>query len=149
MIDPRFASLCALLRTKDRMHAFVSSLDEIIAKQSQSESFSLPDALFTREEYKLVKELVKDFSDLKNLRKQVFEVPVFSLQIAFIPTKQFILKIINSIQESNHDPLLVDIIVNPGIIGGVVIEFKGMYADKSLKKDITQWMKVRGSRYGR
>lgn len=148
MTTDHFASLCRLLATKERMHSFVASLDEIIAAQSQNTDFFLKDELFTREEFSIMKEIVKSYDELKNIRKKIFDVPVFSMQISFIPNKQFLSKIISTLQSNIFDPFFLDIVVNPGIIGGCVIEFKGMYSDKSLKRDLNKWMKARTLNHG-
>ncbi len=149
MTDSHLQSLCQLLGTKERMHAFVTSLDQIIQQQSQTASFQLPDDLFTRDEFALLREVVKTYTDLKALRKQVFEVPLLMMQISFIPTKNFLKKLVASLQSDLNEPFLLDLVVNPGIIGGCVIEFKGMYSDHSLKRDITKWRKANTIKHGR
>ena len=149
MIDAHFLSLCTLLGTKERKHSFAAAIDTLISTQSQSASFSLSEEIFTRDEFRIIRELVKSYSDLKQLRKQLFEVPIFSAQISFIPTKQFSTKLISLLQTNISDPFFLEIIVNPGIMGGCVIEFKGMYNDRSLKRDITKWMKARPKQHGR
>jgi F0F1-type ATP synthase delta subunit len=141
MTDNNFLALCQLLGTKDRMISFISALDEIVMTQSQSTSFALNDDLFTRDEFIFIKNLVKDYNDLKALRKQVFEVPVFSLQIPIIPTNQFTKKMLSQLQSRITEPFFLAITTNPGIMGGCVIEYRGMYTDNSLKRSINQWRK--------
>ncbi|MDQ3099199.1 MAG: F0F1 ATP synthase subunit delta [bacterium] len=141
MTENTFVALCQLIGTKDRMISFITSLDEIIINQSQSPILALGDDLFTHDEFVFIKNLVKDYNDLKALRKQVFEVPVFSLQIPIIPTNQFTKKILSQLQAKIAEPFFLSITTNPGIIGGCIIEYRGMYTDNSLKRSINQWQK--------
>jgi F0F1-type ATP synthase delta subunit len=64
------------------------------------------------------------------------KIPKVKLEIAFEPREEFILKIEEWFREKVKKRMILDIIVNPKVIGGARIEFQGKWKDFSLEKEI-------------
>jgi hypothetical protein len=75
-------------------------------------------------------------SFFKGLENFLLKIPKVKLEIAFEPSEEFILKIEEWFREKIKRRMILDIFVNPKIVGGAKIEFQGKWKDFSLEKEI-------------
>lgn len=78
-------------------------------------------------------QLISLFEDLK---EKLLKLPQIKLELAFSPSPKFLLKLRNWLREKTQKPLLLDIVVNPEIVGGAKIYYQGKFGDFSLEKEI-------------
>lgn len=64
----------------------------------------------------------------------VKSLPVVRLRVAFNPSNDMVKNISKWLDLFSSDKMLVEVIVDPAVIGGVAIELDGTYSDYSLKK---------------
>lgn len=69
------------------------------------------------------------FDDLKDYLQKI---PLLKLEIAFSPPHDFLDDLRRWFKEENDKKFIFDITVNPRVIGGAIIEYKGQYRDFSL-----------------
>jgi hypothetical protein len=72
----------------------------------------------------------------QELEKFLLEIPKVKLEIAFEPNDEFVLEIDKWFREKVGAKVILDIFVNPKIVGGAKIEYQGKWADFSLEKEI-------------
>lgn len=75
-------------------------------------------------------------SFLKLLRERLISLPEIHFEVAFELPKDTILKISNWFEEKIGKKFIFDFRINPKIVGGAVIEYKGKILDFSLRKEI-------------
>jgi hypothetical protein len=71
---------------------------------------------------------------LTHLADTLMARPVFQMQLAYEPSSQLLKSLLVWLNDHGPNPCLVEIVVNPTLIGGAVIEWNGQQADYSLKK---------------
>jgi len=76
------------------------------------------------------------FSFFEKLKKELQKLPQVELEIAFQPSEDFILKIKKWLEEATGKKLVLNFVIKPEIIGGVVIEYQGKRENFSLVKKI-------------
>ncbi|MFW6282471.1 MAG: F0F1 ATP synthase subunit delta, partial [Minisyncoccales bacterium] len=54
------------------------------------------------------------------------------------PSKEFIEKISNKIEKEVGEKVILNLIINHKITGGIIIEYRGKYLDLSLSKKINK-----------
>ena len=74
--------------------------------------------------------------ELKKTKKELLKLPVLKIQLAFSPTPSFIKEISDWLKRNLKKKVLLDVEVNPVIVGGAILEYRGKYLDLSLKKEI-------------
>jgi len=72
----------------------------------------------------------------EQLEKFLLKIPKVQLEIAFEPSNEFLLEIDNWFKENVGKKVILDIFVNPKIVGGARIEYQGKWVDFSLGKEI-------------
>lgn len=103
----------------------------------------------TREEFRgLVEKLEKEnsffrspnqqFSFFRNLKKNLKKIPQPKLELAFQPSIEFLLKIKQWFKEKNQREVILDLSINPEIVGGAIIEYRGKYLNLSVGKKIDE-----------
>jgi len=75
-------------------------------------------------------------SFFKELENFLLKIPKVKLEIAFEPSEEFISKVKEWFKEKIKKRVILDISVNPKIVGGARIEFQGKWRDFSLEKEI-------------
>lgn len=75
------------------------------------------------------------FDFLEELKKEFSQMPVLKMQIAFSPSQETIRKISKYLEKELGKKFILDIIVNPEIIGGAILEYQGKYLNLSLAKE--------------
>lgn len=79
----------------------------------------------------------------ENLKKYLLKIPQIKIEIAFEPTEEFILKISSWLEKNFGEKIILDLISNPEIVGGAIIEYKGKYLNFSLAKEIDELISKR------
>jgi len=75
-------------------------------------------------------------SFFKGLENFLLKIPKVKLEIAFEPSEEFISKVKEWFKEKIKKRVILDISVNPKIVGGAKIEFQGKWKDFSLEKEM-------------
>lgn len=83
----------------------------------------------------------KQIEFLDELRNYLLSLPKIKLTLAFQPNKEFLKQISEWLQKEVGQKIVLNIFVNPHIVGGAIIEYKGRYLDFSLIKEIQQFLK--------
>ncbi|HSW88847.1 MAG TPA: F0F1 ATP synthase subunit delta [Candidatus Saccharimonadales bacterium] len=144
MITP--ADILLLVRTKDEANEFQKQLDNLLNVLFTEVPFEtlLREHISYEKQEKLLTLFSKERIDTKQLpavqtclqeiKKIIAQIPLLTLAIAFAP-KQNLLEIIATwFLVNTKKPVLLDIVVNKNLIGGAVIEYKGLFKDYSLKR---------------
>jgi len=139
--------LIEIIKTKDDASALHTQIDNIL-----SESFNntkqineLIDEILSYHTKTKMLALVSrekiDMNDLQKLRlffsevkKNIETLPVVSLTLAVSPGQRFISMLSSWFFLNTKKAVLLDITVDPTLIGGALIGYKGYYKDFSLKK---------------
>ncbi len=79
------------------------------------------------------------FSELK---ERLQKIPQVKLEIAFKPSRDFLLKLADWFKEKIHQRVILDLTINPKIIGGAIIEYQGSWRNFSLAKKIDKLNKT-------
>ncbi len=73
---------------------------------------------------------------LAGIKKAVMSLPILELTVAFVPTQREVKDFVLSIRNEVDGLAVVDVNVNPYILGGARIAFKGKYFDGSVLSKI-------------
>lgn len=79
-----------------------------------------------------------EVSELRDLEKMVSDLGCVYLKLSFYPKVQFIRDIHRKLLDISKDKIYIDFTIDPSILGGVQIEYKGQFFDGSLKKVIDE-----------
>lgn len=80
------------------------------------------------------KEILK--GQLNDLKKTLHEARIIKLTLAFEPSIAVAEKISASLRKILNFDVVLDLIYDKNILGGVVIEYQGKYVDKSVKSKL-------------
>lgn len=75
---------------------------------------------------------------LEELKKYLLTISQVRIEIAFTPSENFIFKIAEWLKKNLHQKMILDLAINPRIVGGAIIEYQGKYCNFSLVKKINQ-----------
>ena len=75
---------------------------------------------------------------IKELKNEIETVPVLSACIGFEPSSSFIESVSGWLKKNVDDKLVVDIVLNTMLLGGVQLSYAGKYLDLSLRKKISK-----------
>ncbi len=122
------------VKTKTELTFILKEVAELKTEIGKSEaprirSGKLADFLSKKENKRLA---------LEELEKELKSVSVFGLRVAFSPPEKSIDKFKNWIERELKRPVVLDLTVDPGIIGGAVVEFDGKWGDFSLSKKMKE-----------
>lgn len=81
----------------------------------------------------------EQFDYLENLQKELDDLPVLKMVLAFSPSPETIKRISRFVRERDQK-IILDIAVNPEIIGGTILEYKGKYLDLSFCKEVKNFI---------
>ncbi len=76
------------------------------------------------------------FDFLESLKKELSQVPILKIQLAFSPSLETVEKISRFLKKEVGRKIILDILVNPEIVGGAILEYQGKYLNFSLAKEI-------------
>ena len=77
-------------------------------------------------------------SDLKN---SLADLAVVKLTLAFEPSESTIDKIITFVRQTLSEKIILEVRFEPKILGGVILEFRGLYRDYTLKSRLDEVFK--------
>jgi len=80
----------------------------------------------------------QQFAFFEDLKKTLKKIPQLKLELAFEPSVEFLLKIKQWFNEKNGQEVILDFLVNPGVVGGTIIEYQGKYCNLSVGKEIDE-----------
>lgn len=69
---------------------------------------------------------------LSTLKKELLDLPIAEIIIAFVPNNRDTMEIVRAVRGDINQNAVVDIQVNPHLIGGAIVSFEGKYHDGSL-----------------
>ena len=72
----------------------------------------------------------------ENFRKYLQNLPEVKIEMAFQPKKKFVNKIFLWLEKETNQKVILDLIFNPEIVGGAIIEYQGKQINFSLAKKI-------------
>ncbi len=75
---------------------------------------------------------------LEKIKKDLISIPVLSASVSFEPSTSFIEKLSLWLKSNISSDVVVDLLLNTQIIGGIQMSFKGKYLDLSLRKKISK-----------
>lgn len=75
-------------------------------------------------------------ADLQRIKEDLKKLNVLRLTLAFEPSQLVIEKTIKWLRENVSGDIVVNILYDPAIVGGAIIEYQGKYIDMSLKKKL-------------
>jgi len=75
---------------------------------------------------------------LDGVDKALLAIPVLSAAISFEPSEKFIDNLSGWLKENISKNIVVDVLLNTSLIGGIQLAFKGKYLDLSLRKKIAK-----------
>lgn len=87
----------------------------------------------------------QQLSFFEKIKKYILEIPQIKLELAFEPSRYFLLKIKGWLKENARKDVIFDLTVNPRIAGGAVIECQGQYRNFSLAKKIDELISLKES----
>lgn len=131
-----------LVTTADRTQ-FLNRLGELERIQYQNVETPLPQKInecFASEAQAIVDIVAKEGEGvLKVLAQEVAKLPVCKLTVAFDPVRTQVVKIRDTISTNVGSPLLLEISVDPRIVGGAVISWNGTYFDGSAGRKVHEY----------
>jgi len=133
-----------ILLTKEELNLILKKIEALknslyeqpeIPIKKKFEKFNLDKILFPKNDIdNLTLDRIEDFLEKK--KKSLENIPQVVIEIAFEPNLDFILKLKNWFLQKIKKSLILDIKINPKIIGGAKIYYEGKYFDWSLEKRI-------------
>lgn len=81
---------------------------------------------------------------LEELEKELQSLPEIKLEIAFSPDNDSLEKISQWFEKELGQKIILDLSINPKIVGGVIIEYQGNWRDFSLEKEIDSLIPQKG-----
>jgi len=150
MNENKYLPILEILYTKKQADKLNTQIEEFIASLYKNEknmqriqkifSYEFTEALLDaiKNEKISLNNHEKLRTYLTNIREEISQIPVIDLTIAIDPTHQQIKKIGSWITANSKEKYLLNIHVNPKIIGGIQIGIKGTFKDKSLRKQLAE-----------
>ena len=86
---------------------------------------------------------------VRDMKKAITQLPVLRLEIAVNPTKRLYKKIHEWIRNNIGESVVLDLSVNPGLLAGTTIVYRGKYIDKSTAAKWAQiWQQISQELWG-
>lgn len=117
-MEKDFKELAGKVRTKEEL---ISLLEEIDQKKLGRETSKLEEALRS--------------------------LPEMKLEIAFLPSDDFLNRISQWLKKETDQKIILDITLNPKLGAGVIIEYRGFFRDFSLARRIDQLISQQDVRF--
>lgn len=140
-----FEFLMETIQTKEDVLSLMEEINELqktIFKNQTTENGifkkEMPDSDLKKRIFKMENEEMKNQKDilsfLEELKTCVLELPTIRLKLAFQPSNDFLKKIGSWLKKETGKKIIMEIIVDQKIIGGLTMEYEGKYVDFSLRK---------------
>jgi len=89
----------------------------------------------------------QQYSFLEKIKKYLLSLSEVKLEIAFSPSNDFLKEISLWFKEELGQKVILDLTVNPKIVGGAIIEYQGNWRDYSLAREIDKLINDKLSHY--
>jgi len=90
----------------------------------------------------------QQYSFLEKIKKYLLSLSEVKLEIAFSPSNDFLKEISLWFEKELGQKVILDLTVNPKIVGGAIIEYQGKWRDYSIAKEIDKSIKDKLMHYG-
>lgn len=144
-----FEGIIKKIRTKEELIFFleeIAKIRQIIFKDSGALLSKKAERKVSGETKELLERLEKEgvISESRGrqsafweeLEKELQSLPEIKLEIAFSPDGDSLEKISQWLEKESGRKIILDLAINPKIVGGAIIEYQGNWRDFSLAKDI-------------
>ncbi|OGH16212.1 MAG: hypothetical protein A3C30_02505 [Candidatus Levybacteria bacterium RIFCSPHIGHO2_02_FULL_40_18] len=139
---PKFLSKVYTTEDRVRLYSEIELVSEAIYKEGELNkvlasrvSKALVEYIGSESSYEILSE------KLSELKKALDQLVIMKLTLAFEPSEQTIKKIVTFIRENLDEKTIFEICQQPNILGGAILEFKGLYRDYSLKTRLEEIFK--------
>lgn len=144
-----FEEIIKKIRTKEELIFFleeIATLRQIIFKDRETLLSKKAEGRVSEELKKLIEKLEREgaifeshkeqSAFLEELEKKLQSSPMIKLEIAFSPNNSCLDRISQWLKKELGQKTILDLTINPEIIGGVIIEYRGNWRDFTLAKEI-------------
>lgn len=142
--EENFQQILSQLRTREEANALLRDIDIVLDsyfRVSESRKDEILDSKLSYASSRLFKNLREQFGDdhsafelfLNRLKEKIRSLPLFSITISFDPLESTVEMIKKWVSDNIHGNVILEITVNPNILGGAQITYGGRYKDLSLK----------------
>jgi len=144
MISP--ADILSLVKTQEEANEFQKQIDHLLSmlftnvtfETAVQETISFDKqgkllAMFNREHVNL-QQLPAVQTVLQEIKRTIAQLPIITISLAFEPKQRVIETIATWLLAHIKKSALIHIVVDRSLIGGAILEYKGVLKDYSLKK---------------
>jgi len=113
--------------------------EQPLSKKTKNEVSKNLRKIFKQQEKKnklQTREQQEDF--LNDLKEYLQNLPQLRLTLAFSPSDSFLQEISKWIERETGEKTIIDLTINPEIVGGIIIEYNGRYLNLALEKKIKE-----------
>lgn len=75
-------------------------------------------------------------SSLSSLKEKLINLPVIGLTVSFVPNDKLIQKLSDWVKKNVNKEIIINLICDPEILGGLQISYKGQYMDESFSRKL-------------
>jgi len=97
-----------------------------------------------RDEYYATLERKKSNKVVEQELKDLKKMPVLSITLAFVPDSSLVESIYSKVSAKVTEPVLLEVLHDPKIIGGCILSYNGNYGDYSLSSVLDGVLKEHG-----
>lgn len=149
--SPQTLDLLSLAKTKQEAAEVINCIENLspFLFNKKIKLDKKLDQFFSLEQKNRLKALAKsadiDLGDnikaqefFQQIKEMLGQMPVVSLTLAFDPKPENITSISDWLTFNTKTQILLDYCVNPKLIGGCIVVYKGFYKDASLRKKLSE-----------
>jgi F0F1-type ATP synthase delta subunit len=146
-----FEDFAKKIKTKEELIFYleeIAQVRQIIFKDKEASLSKKVEGKVSGEFKKFLERLEKEevisknpgqqFSFFQELEKYLQSLPEIKLEIAFSPDDNSLDRISQWLEKELGQKIILDLIINPRVVGGAIIEYRGNWHDFSLAKKIDQ-----------
>lgn len=140
------------LLTREELGDFIRSLEEI-DKAFFTVHTNIDSALETQLDYikrdSIISYFTKNNADIHNpqlfhqfvqrIVSEASHLPIMTITLSFAPTRSEVEEIVKWLYSNTSTKFILDVQVNPEIVGGCVLGYNGQYKDLSVKKIVEEY----------
>ncbi|CAN5286763.1 hypothetical protein BH10PAT2_BH10PAT2_4280 [soil metagenome] len=143
MSSELFNSLADLVNTTDDLRTIQKEVELIKESVYSTGKKGMSNVLHEQVRAKVAKIIEPALTEkpahtLDELATELQALPIIRMNIAFQPTQSTIEKITGWLRSNTEQKWILDLVINPEVGAGTVIEVNGYYRDYSLKQKMTQ-----------
>lgn len=129
----------AIMSTIDHrtIMADLDTLESLLHKTTKPTMKSLTKAINPLTVEALEINQVPTAKEVASFREQLKHIPQVKMTLAHYPTTDQLLLLVKWCRQHLHPEAIVDVTMNPNIIGGIQINWQGIFFDGSLVKQIS------------